>query len=335
MKAFLMYRDRDFDLRAASCRRNEADLTQDLELDTLLDAMAGGDAFLFATWPSGPSCRASTDPEAILYRQEVLRDCLEQPAVVREIYALAVEAIEAREAALSRRRSQLPRHDPAAARSACWSCSSRSLKRLRDDRRRARRRTFASEGFVAVLRDARRRARRRLLRDGRGPPAASCTFRRGVLVSAELGKGNRGIDLRPAPAARAAADWLERLSAQDRAALHLHASADRDEAGARALSELQRPRASTSSPTRSPSRPTTSCSFFTMLRTELAFYLGCLNLHERLAENGRADLLPRAASRRRRSAASPARALRRLPGPELEAARRRQRRRRRRQSRWS
>ena len=34
-------------------------------------------------------------------------------------------------------------------------------------------------------------------------------------------------------------------------------------------------------------------SFFAMLRLELAFYLGCLNLHARLAREGRADLLPR------------------------------------------
>ena len=45
MKAFLMYRDRDFDLKAGR-PSNAADLTQDLELATLFGAMSAGDSFL-------------------------------------------------------------------------------------------------------------------------------------------------------------------------------------------------------------------------------------------------------------------------------------------------
>ena len=46
MKAFLMYRDRDFDPRQ-ELPVNEPALTQDLELNTLFDAIALGDNFLF------------------------------------------------------------------------------------------------------------------------------------------------------------------------------------------------------------------------------------------------------------------------------------------------
>jgi hypothetical protein len=35
-----------------------------------------------------------TDPDAIRYRQEVLRDCLNNPSIVREIYGVAVRSIE-------------------------------------------------------------------------------------------------------------------------------------------------------------------------------------------------------------------------------------------------
>ncbi|MGA2080798.1 MAG: hypothetical protein ABSH53_09350 [Holophaga sp.] len=45
MKAFLMHRDRDFDLRAPGPAQ-AADLVQDLELPTLTRAMADGDPFL-------------------------------------------------------------------------------------------------------------------------------------------------------------------------------------------------------------------------------------------------------------------------------------------------
>ena len=46
MKAFLMYRDRDFDSQQ-NLPSNEEALMQDLELETLFNAMALGDTFLF------------------------------------------------------------------------------------------------------------------------------------------------------------------------------------------------------------------------------------------------------------------------------------------------
>jgi hypothetical protein len=52
MKAFLMYRDQDFDLKRTLPSHEQA-LTQDLELNTLCNAMALGDAFLFTIIPQG------------------------------------------------------------------------------------------------------------------------------------------------------------------------------------------------------------------------------------------------------------------------------------------
>ncbi len=45
MKAFLLYRNRDFDLEREPSP-GAADLVQDLELEVLFNAMAGGDRFL-------------------------------------------------------------------------------------------------------------------------------------------------------------------------------------------------------------------------------------------------------------------------------------------------
>ena len=81
MKAFLMHRDRDFD-PTAPLPPNTDDLVQDLELDTLYDAMAGGDEFLRAV-AQRAVVAGLTDPEEVLYRQDVLRDCLDHPEVVR------------------------------------------------------------------------------------------------------------------------------------------------------------------------------------------------------------------------------------------------------------
>ena len=81
-------------MRGATCPPDQAVLTQDLELGTLLDAMAAGDTFLFEV-ARRALLLTLRDPEAVVYRQEILKDCLENPGVVRELYALAAEALRA------------------------------------------------------------------------------------------------------------------------------------------------------------------------------------------------------------------------------------------------
>lgn len=94
MKSYLMHRDRDFGPQWRP-PPHEAALVQDLELNTLLGAMAAGDKFLLevaqkAVWTG------LDEPQAILYRQRVLADCLDHPDIVREMYAIAVERSNAR-----------------------------------------------------------------------------------------------------------------------------------------------------------------------------------------------------------------------------------------------
>ena len=92
MKVYLMHRDRDFDA-GQDLPPQAAALTQDLELDRLFDAMAAGDKFLLEVAKKAV-LTGLDEPAAILYRQQVLADCLDRPAVVREMYAIAVEAIQ-------------------------------------------------------------------------------------------------------------------------------------------------------------------------------------------------------------------------------------------------
>jgi len=92
MKAFLMYRDEDFE-RRRKIPAHEQILVQDLELDTLFGAMAHGDKFLSEVARKAV-LSSLTDLDTIRYRQDILKDCLRNPSVVREIYNLAVEAIE-------------------------------------------------------------------------------------------------------------------------------------------------------------------------------------------------------------------------------------------------
>jgi len=74
VKAFLMYPDRDFDLQGKP-PWNEPALIQDLELTTLLNAMALGDDFLLEVARKAV-LSSLTDVRTILYRQDILKDCL-------------------------------------------------------------------------------------------------------------------------------------------------------------------------------------------------------------------------------------------------------------------
>jgi MutS domain V len=109
-------------------------------------------------------------------------------------------------------------------------------------------------------------------------------FSGGVLVSASLGEGLAGTGhvLRaPRPGRRGLA---EVIGVGNRSAYTLTIS-DRDEAGARALSEL-RGRGINHVANALAQSADHILGFFRLLRTELAFYIGALNAHERLAATG-------------------------------------------------
>ncbi len=274
MKAFLMHRDQDFFLPREPLP-NEAALTQDLELTTLFDAMAGGDGFLFEVARTAV-LSSLTDPEAIRYRQQVLADCLEQPSVVIDLYNLAVEAIGAQKRIW---RSFLSSPDSVLN----WSVqllelfvsALRRLRGLADEHAGS----FRSEGFNRFFAMLASELDDQYLATVEGH-LKELKFRRGVLISAALGKGNKGIRyvLRRAPEQKG---WMQRLSVANRSGLSFQI-ADRDENGFRALSEL-RGRGINLVANAAAQSADHILSFFSMLRAELGFYVGCLNLRERLA----------------------------------------------------
>ena len=67
-------------------------LVEDLGLDPMLAAMAGDDKFLLSVAKAAvlsPLARA----DEIVYRQQVLADCIARPELARELYALAQAAL--------------------------------------------------------------------------------------------------------------------------------------------------------------------------------------------------------------------------------------------------
>jgi DNA mismatch repair ATPase MutS len=279
MKAFLMYRDRDFDLQQA-LPWNQAALIQDLELNTLVNAMALGDAFLLDV--AGKALLTSlTDLDTILYRQNILKDCLKNAALVRDIYAIAVEAIAGEKKAYWGAFSKYPPAilDRSIAVLQLFVGLLKKLRAIADEQAGQ----FESEGFTrlfAMLQAELSDEYFIVIEDH----LRELKFRGGVLISAELGKGHKGMNYVLRKPHNNKEGWRDRLFAK-KPPTYTFRIADRDEAGARALSELKDRGIHLAA-----NALAQSCdhilSFFKMLRTELAFYIGCLNLQEQLTQLG-------------------------------------------------
>jgi DNA mismatch repair ATPase MutS len=275
MKAFLMYRDRDFDVQQALPPQAQT-VIQDLELSTLFAAMARGDTFLFEVARKAVLSSVS-DLGTIRYRQHILQDCLSHAEVVREMYTLAVEAIESERKNFWGLLSKYPTmilHRSVEVLEMFVSL----LKRLRAiaDQQAG---TFASEGFTtffAMLKqelddDYFARVQEHL---------QALKFRHGVLLSAELGRGNKGIHYVLRKPIEKKQNWIEQIFAE-KPQVYSFRIDDRDESGSRALAELKDRGINLVANALAQSNDHI-LSFFLMVRTELAFYLGCLNLSEEL-----------------------------------------------------
>jgi DNA mismatch repair ATPase MutS len=279
----LAFPDQDLDLGVALPANADA-LGRDLALDTLVGAMAQGDAFLRGVAAS-VLLSSLDDCETIRYRQGVLRDCVARPAVVRALYALAVDACESKQ----KTRHLWFRDSPEAS----LHKSLRMLELLVDALRRLRAlaegsaNEFCSDGFrrlwAIVARDLQEDYLNAVDRHRR-----ELQFRHGPLISATLGRANRGTNyvLRK-PNERG---LLQRLR-PGRVAAYSFTIPDRDEHGPRTLAQL-RDRGLNSAANALAQSVDHILGFFEQLRAELGFYVGCLNLRDRLAADGLATCFP-------------------------------------------
>ena len=293
MKAHLMHPKEDF-TGSASPPSNAESLVQDLELRTLFDAMAGDDPFLLKTVSRAVLSSLRT-VEDIQYRQRVLKDCLDNPSVARRMYALAVEGVECEKKGMF---SLFSRYPAAVLRSAVELMRMlvgvlRVLRAVAD----AYGDLFHSEGFTNLfqtlqgeLRDEYFAAVEAHLKE--------LEFSRGVLVSARLGAGNKGSEYVLRKPLQRPSSLLGRIF--NRKEGYTLTIGDRDEAGARALSEL-RDRGINLAANALAQSAHHILSFFTMLRTELGFYVGCLNLRDRVAALGEPVAFPVPAAAAERS----------------------------------
>ncbi|HEY1681052.1 MAG TPA: hypothetical protein VGF98_05405 [Candidatus Tumulicola sp.] len=277
MKPHLLFADRDISAETTPSLSSTASIA-DLDLRTLFAAMSAGDAIVASVLPK-VIMQSLTDVAAIEYRQCALKDCIDREDVVRAIFALADSVVEgAHKGFFSLGRSPS---------SLLYRCSGllqflakslRSLRAIADDHLN----DFTSEAFRtlftmlhAELADDYLSSVERYLYE--------MSFRSGLEMSAHLGEGNKAGDYVLRGPARTDGGWFARwfdTADRNRYTFHIH---ERDEAGLRALSELRDRGLNLVA-----NAISQSCdhlvSFFFVLRAELAFYVGCLNLLVRLRE---------------------------------------------------
>ena len=282
MRPGLLWRDGDLDLVALPPARPA--LVADLGLERLYATMAREDPFVLeAVSTIVPAPLIS--PEAVRYRQAVVRDVIAGPAAARDLYRIATHAVETERTT--------------------WGAGLRSpelamrrsvgvLSALLDDLRALRSiverdgPAWTSEGltsFAATVRAA--------IDDGflaRAAELLTSPDARTVIASARIGEGNRGVDyvLRRTP--DGTRRLRDRVAARARSGLVVDVTL-RDQNALNALGEL-RAQALASTGAAVADATAQVLGFFRRLRLELAFMVGCVNLHETLDGRGVSTCLP-------------------------------------------
>lgn len=277
MKAFLMHRDKDFDMKA-DLPLNHEDLVQDLELNTLLEAMSQKDKFLIDV-SKQVLLSPLTKIDNILYRQNILKDCMKNSEIVRELYQIPIESKENK----SRRWMGFFTKNPAGILSSSIEMMTMFVELLKKlthiSKEHAEK--FDSEGFSRFfsmideeLDDEYFKIVENHLRE--------LKFRDGVLLSASLGKGNEGTNYMLRKSNEKLNGWFRDIFSK-KDPVHIFKIHERDDAGFRAIGDIKEQGINLVANALAQSADHID-SFFVMLRIELTFYIGCLNLLDQLLQ---------------------------------------------------
>lgn len=288
MKAYLLYKDRDFNIKAP-LPANHQELIQDLGLDILFEAMAAEDEFVLKVVSAVPLLSLSDNLETVKYRQGILKDCMANPAELKTLYDITVAGAEARKNSWLGIFSSYP--------TSILSGSVDIMQVLVDILKQLRQFTdevspkFKSEGFKRFFHMIQNELTDDYFQTV-DDHLADLKLKEGTLMSAQLSEGNKGdhYTLHRLPTRQHS--WWEWLFPKkpEGFVFSIH---PRDESGLRALSELNN-RAVNIVANAVAQSADHILAFFNLLRTEFAFYIGCINLKSRLDEMGEPVCIPEA-----------------------------------------
>ncbi len=287
----LLFRDRDLQKETALPCCHE-DLIEDLGLNTLLDTMAKGDEFTHEI------CRrvlldSLIDRDAMIYRQDALKDCIKRRKSIEKLYSIASEALQKEKSIFFWTMNRSP--------SSILSSSVRLLEMLIESLielkyfSETERNSFSSEAFTnmfeVILKELTDEYFNQLKTH-----LKNLQLRNGMLLSARLGRGNRGVAYRLRKQ-KEQKKWRLTIKRSESYTFRIH---ERDEAGFRALGELKDKGLKRIAEVLFKS-VNHVFGFFKTLKTELAFYRGALNLYDELTIREKPICFPNISTDRARS----------------------------------
>jgi hypothetical protein len=282
MNVWLMHPGRDLD-REQPLPPHHPDLVQDLGLGVVLEAMAAGDRLV---WDVAERALAFplTDPAEIRHRQGILGDLLDHPQLARGLFDLAGEAITNLKKGYWGFRRETP---DAVLRDGVrvLQATIPALRRMRTLAESYRGR-IGSPGLTRLV----AMVSAELAEDWLAPVErrlAALDPERGMTLNATLGEPWTPVDY-VVRSPRQTRLWERLPWGPTTLSFELH---PRDDAGFSALAEMRG---------RGEARVARAVAqaadhvrrFFETVRTELAFYVGCLTLHDRLTALGEPTAFP-------------------------------------------
>lgn len=277
MKVFLLYPDKNFDMKR-TLPAHWQDLCVDLGLDVILSSMSNGDRFLHEVSTKVLSL-FETDIDVLIYRQEILKDCLNNANVIREMYQIPLRIKE------QKRQNWLGIFGPRNPSNVLTGARNyleilidglSGLRKIADTHYT----NFNSRGFKRFFKMIIEELTDEYLNLMR-KHTEELKFSKGIWASVQIGDGCEGNNytLRYPKMKK----WLERILNRGKTFTHqLH---PRDETGARFLGELR-------DITLSRAAQSVACAtehiehFFERLQQEVGFYVACLNLAESIKNLG-------------------------------------------------
>lgn len=279
MKVRLLYRNKGFE-RSQTLPETAKNLEEDLELTLLFGRMGGGDRYLEET-ARRVLLAGLAEQEDIRYRQEILKDCLNHRSQLRQLYHLACEAEENDLEKYMGFFQDTPENILESAREALEAFVP-FLKQLSELAEHAGD-DWEAAGFRAFFSMIRQELDRDYIRQMTGH-LTELAFQKGILLKAGLGKGLR-------PERYTLYRWQAkketvkgRFFGRKSSPYTIYIS-DYDKERAGMLADMKnRGLMETAGVTAQ------VCArirlFFADLKSELSFYVGCLNLYEGLTEIG-------------------------------------------------
>lgn len=269
MKVNLMFRNTDFDLNSDLCFGKDT-LDADLGLERVLKNMAQGDRNIYTSCNVALFCPLQS-VEDIRYRQENLRDAIRNPNAVRRLYEITIETEKKRKSSWHWLSSPYLYSTflSAIGLIEIYTSMLMELRLVADSALPG----FVSEGFRNLLTMFQRELDDSYLAEVR-VHLEELKDREGMLVSAATGDYLQGVDYVLRRKTRKGFWWRWRFAPS-------YSIPPKDNAGAVDLGK-RRDRAINEAANALAQASEHLEGFFATLRSELAFYVGCLNLHDLL-----------------------------------------------------